>query len=367
MYPSGVASSPLLTADVKADVSPIRWSEAHKWNATCGVSLHAELIGRELLRRGYTLQVFAPLAESAGRWWHHRLIREDEPFVKRVYTELSPQGEEGRLNPEHVLREPPDVLIVESYEKLPYRDLERLVADLKKMGIPSLAVVHESSPQDLRYEDLSLFEYRREVLRDRAGSVNVEVLPYPCLPVREGKRRFAEDGKIVFLSFGRQPKEEYREYVSVLRRLREDYPQILYRVIRASDPLRLEEEWIEEELRILDIKDIYRLLHSSDIHLLPKGRTRRVVISSTLYQTLGSLCPTVAPMSRFFETIPRGDEAPLLLYEGEADLEEKLRSLLESEELRISLRENARRFVTENSVSRVVDRLEQILHRLTGT
>jgi len=197
--------------------------------------------------------------------------------------------------------------------------------------------------------------------------VNVEVLPYPCLPVREGKRRFAEDGKIVFLSFGRQPKEEYREYVSVLRRLREDYPQILYRVIRASDPLRLEEEWIEEELRILDIKDIYRLLHSSDIHLLPKGRTRRVVISSTLYQTLGSLCPTVAPMSRFFETIPRGDEAPLLLYEGEADLEEKLRSLLESEELRISLRENARRFVTENSVSRVVDRLEQILHRLTGT
>jgi len=103
-----------------------------RWNATCGVSLHAELIGRELLRRGYTLQVFAPLAESAGRWWHHRLIREDEPFVKRVYTELSPQGEEGRLNPEHVLREPPDVLIVESYEKLPYRDLERLVADLKK-------------------------------------------------------------------------------------------------------------------------------------------------------------------------------------------------------------------------------------------
>ncbi|HID66357.1 MAG TPA: glycosyltransferase family 1 protein, partial [Aquificaceae bacterium] len=54
-----------------------------RWNATCGVSLHAEMIGRELLRRGHNITVFAPYLESANRWWHHKLIRQDEDFVVR--------------------------------------------------------------------------------------------------------------------------------------------------------------------------------------------------------------------------------------------------------------------------------------------
>jgi len=345
-----------------------------RWNATCGVSLHAELVGRELLKRGHKLTVFAPLPESAGRWWHHRLIREDEGFVRRVYTELSPEGEEGHLEPDAVLREDPDLLLVESYEKLPYRDVEQLVVRLREKGVPSLAVIHESRPEDLGYRDLSAFatvlvfdrRYVVEVLGEKAEGVRLEVLPYPCLPVREGKRAFGEDGRVVFFSFGRQPAEEYREYISVLRRLRKDYPRIVYRVVRAAEPLGVGESWILEERRLLDTEEIYSLLHSSDVHLLPKGRTGRVVVSSTLYQTLGSLCVTVAPLSRFFETLPQGEDAPLILYRDEEDLESRLRTLMESPALRERIRENARRFVEANSVGRVVDRLEEILNSVVA-
>ena len=344
-----------------------------RWNATCGVSLHGELIGRELLRRGYSLRVFAPLPESAGRWWHHKIVRRDEEFVRRVYTELSPEGEEGHLDPEDVLSEQFDLLLVESYEKLPYRDVEELVRRLRERGIPAVAVIHESCSEDLRYSNLALFSalvvfderYLKEVLGERAKGVRVEILPYPCLPVREGSRRFAEDGRIVFFSFGRQPVGEYRDFLHVLRKLREDYPRIVYRVVRAGEPLGAKEEWIFEEQKVLDLEEIYALLHSSDVHLLPKGRTNRVVVSSTLSQTLGSLCITVAPDTRFFETLPRGEEAPVVLYRDSSDLELKLRELLNSPELRERIRENARRFVEENSLPKVADGFLKLFDRLS--
>jgi len=343
-----------------------------RWNATCGVSLHGELIGRELVRRGCSLRVFAPLPESAGRWWHHRIVRRDEDFVRRVYTELSPEGEEGHLDPAGILSERFDVLLVESYEKLPYRDVEEVVRRLRERGVPAVAVIHESCPEDLRYTDLAVFStlvvfderYLKEVLGERAGDTEVEILPYPCLPVREGNRKFAEDGRIVFFSFGRQPVEEYGDFLYVLRKLRKDYPRLVYRIVRAGEAVGAEEEWIFEEQRILDIEDIYTLLHSSDFHLLPKGRTDRVVVSSTLYQTIGSLCVTVAPDTRFFETLPRGEEAPVVLYRDRSELEHRLRELLESPELRERIRENARRFAEENSLLKVADRFLKLLGRL---
>ena len=31
-----------------------------RWNTACGMSLHAELIGKELVKNGHSLTVFAP-------------------------------------------------------------------------------------------------------------------------------------------------------------------------------------------------------------------------------------------------------------------------------------------------------------------
>lgn len=52
------------------------------WNTNCGVSIHAELVGREWIKMGHDLTVFAP-DES---YWGKPLTHPDEPFVKRCYV-----------------------------------------------------------------------------------------------------------------------------------------------------------------------------------------------------------------------------------------------------------------------------------------
>jgi len=342
-----------------------------RWNATCGVSLHAEMVGRELLRRGYEIIVFAPYKESANRWWHHKLIREDEPFVIRCYEEISPDGKEGNLNLEAVLSQEVDLLLVESYEKLPYGDVERLVGLLRERGVPSIAVIHEGLYEDVRYSDLNLFErivvfderFLKEVLKERVKREKVEIIPYPCYPVREGKRDFAEDGKIRFFSFGRQPKEEYCPYLEVLKVFRKRYDKpFTYKVVRASEKLNFYEDWFEQEEKVLDYEDIVKELHSSDFHLLPKGNTRKVVVSSTLYQVLGTLTVTFVPDNRFFETLPKGEEAPVVFYSDVVELLEKLELLCRDKAVREKIKENARRFVEENSLQRITDRFENLIN-----
>ena len=104
-----------------------------RWNATCGVSMHAELICNEFLKMGYKVKVFAPYIESANRWWHHKVIREeDEEFVVRCYDELNPNMMGGRsFEEDRVLSEELDILVVESHASLPYREVEKVIRRLK--------------------------------------------------------------------------------------------------------------------------------------------------------------------------------------------------------------------------------------------
>ncbi|NPB07034.1 MAG: glycosyltransferase family 4 protein [Aquificae bacterium] len=336
-----------------------------RWNAACGVSLHAEMIGRELLRRGHRLTVYAPTLESANRWWHHLILREDEPFVVRCYREHTPDGTEGYLNEQPVLADPPELFIVESYEKLPHGAVERLVRKLKDRGSFCVAVVHEGAYEELRYRSLDLFDavvvfderYAREVVRNRVKEEKLRLVPYPCYPVREGKRAFAEDGPVRFFSFGRQPPEEYLPYLRVLERFDEPFT---YKVVRPRELLPVTYPWLVQERKSLVYETALKELHASDVHLLPKGQSRRVVLSSTLHQVLGSLTPTVVPDTRYFETLPKGDDSPVLFYRNEKELLTSLKRLVKDEELRERLKENARRFVTERELSKVANQFERL-------
>ncbi|RUM28746.1 MAG: glycosyltransferase family 1 protein, partial [Aquifex sp.] len=332
----------------------------------------AEMVGRELLRRGYSVIVFAPYLESASRWWHHKLIRPDEDYVIRCYEEISPDGKEGKLDLDKVLEKTIDFLIVESYEKLPYKDVERLVKILKDKGIPSIAVVHEGAYEDIKYSDMNVFErvcvfderYVKEVLKDKVKEEKIEIIPYPCYPVREGRRKFSQDGVIRFFSFGRQPKEEYCPYVEGLKVFKREFPNVKYRIVRGMEPLKVFEDFIEQEEKVLDYEEIIKELHSADFHLLPKGNTKRVVVSSTLYQVLGTLTITVVPDNRFFETLPRGEDAPVIFYRDVLELVEELKRASKEEEYRKRIKENARKFVEENSVEKITNRFEELINSI---
>jgi glycosyltransferase involved in cell wall biosynthesis len=339
-----------------------------RWNATCGVSLHAELLAEEFFKMGHDVRVFAPYTSSANRWWHHRIIRDDEDFVIRCYNELNPDTMAGgSLECEKVLSEDLDLLIVESYTSIPYSDVEKLV---EKVDAVTVAVIHEGAREDIRYCDMGVFDaivafderYVREILYDCVNKVRI--IPYPCYPVRKGNRKFAEDC-LTFFSFGRQPYAEYSDFISALEKLRRKY-DFVYRVVRSDGLLPFDMEWLKQERRRLrNTEEVYRCLHSSDIHLLPKGNTNNVVVSSTFYQCLGSLVPIVALNTRHFELLP--DEKPAVIYRDLNDLTKKLEMLIEDDEFRKGIIKAARKFVEEFRSDRIAGRFIELYRSLSET
>ncbi len=331
-----------------------------RWNATCGIAMHAEFIANEFIKMGHYVKVFAPHVDSANKWWHHRIIRENEEnYVIRCYEELDPKGlDGGRLEMEKITSEEFDLFIVESYASIPYSDVENLVKRLKERGTKVFVVIHEGNREQIRYSDMRIFDaivvfderFADEMIPEYRDIISV--IPYPCHPVVEGNRRFGEDG-IKFFSFGRQPVREYIDFIRALDWLSKRY-DITYKVVRSDGYLPFSKPWLVQERRRISNEEVFRYLHSSDVHLIPKGKTGNVVVSSTLCQCAGSLVPTVVPNTRHFENLPEYDGLrPAVVYRDLEDLKEKLVRIIEDDEYRKRLREAMRRFVEENRCDKV--------------
>ncbi|HIH70127.1 MAG TPA: glycosyltransferase family 4 protein [Methermicoccus shengliensis] len=338
-----------------------------RWNATCGVSMHAQLICNEFLKMGHRVKVFAPYVQSANRWWHHKIIKKDEDFVIRCYSELDPETKSGgSIEEDEVLSEGLDVLIVESYASLPYDDIERLV---RRIEAKTIAVIHEGCRDDIRYtldafDAIVVFDerYQREVVY--GYEEKTRVIPYPCHPVRRGNRRFAED-VLTFFSFGRQPVEEYHDFLRALDGISSKY-DFVYRVVRSNGLLPFTRPWLEQEQKRLSNEEIYEYLHPSDVHLLPKGNTKYTVVSSTLFLCMGSLVPTVVPNTRHFESLPEiNGITPAVIYSDVDDLKEKLIRLIEDEDYRKGVLKAAEEYVEENRSDKIAAEFVKLFEDLT--
>jgi hypothetical protein len=79
-----------------------------RWNATCGISAHAKLVGREWVKK-HDLTVFAPTLESATDWHHNPIEKGDEVFVIRGYEQPESMGKTGWID-ERLWKEDYDVL-----------------------------------------------------------------------------------------------------------------------------------------------------------------------------------------------------------------------------------------------------------------
>ncbi len=325
-----------------------------RWNATCGVSMHAEFISNEFIKMGHKVIIFAPHLHTANKWWHHKIIRDnEEKYVVRCYSELEPESfAGGGFEKDVILKADIDFLIVESYASIPYKEVEEIA---REISCPKVVVIHEGKKEHIKYNDLRCFDkivvfderYIKELLweyRDLAV-----IIPYPCHPVVKGNRKFAEDG-LKFFSFGRQPKEEYHPYIEALDWLNKKYDFIYY-IVRSNGPIDVERSYIKQERRRLVNDEVYMYLHKSDIHLIPKGKTNLVVVSSTLCQCLGALIPTVVPNTRHFETLP--ENKPVVIYKDVEDLKKKIVDIIENEELRNQLIKMAEKYVEENRSDKI--------------
>ncbi len=339
-----------------------------RWNATCGISMHAEMIAREFIKMGHYVKVFAPHVDSANKWWHHKIIRDkEENFVIRCYDELDPQTMNGgRIEMEKILSENFDLFIVESYASIPYSDVEKLVKKLKERGTKVFAVIHEGCRDHIKYSDMRVFDaivvfderFINEMLPENRDIAHV--IPYPCHPIVKGNRKFAENG-LMFFSFGRQPAGEYLDFVKALDWLSKRY-DLTYIVVRSDGLLPFNKPWLKQERKRLSNEDVFKYLHSSDIHLIPKGQTKNVVVSSTLCQCLGALIPTVVPNTRHFETLPEYEGVkPAVVYDDVDDLKSKLVRLIEDEEFRNKVIKSAERFVEENRSDKIAKKFIELL------
>lgn len=83
------------------------------WNQTSGVSIHAELIGREWAKAGNKLRVFSFLEED---FHGHSLIGVDEEYVIRCF---GTPNRSNYLNAIPFLREDYDFFVVQDLGMLP--------------------------------------------------------------------------------------------------------------------------------------------------------------------------------------------------------------------------------------------------------
>ncbi len=337
-----------------------------RWNATCGVSLHAELIGRKLVELGHKIVVFAPTLSSADRDWHHRHIDvEDEPWVYRVFEETDeysyPFG--GKINAVEIFKEDFDVFIVEAYNRFPVEEFKKIAKRIRKRAplilVTHLGYIRDTEPlMEIEWDAIVVFDKRfiDEIIKFFGEKIvrKTVIIPYPYAIINDVLPRrpdFAK-GKILFITYGRQPIIEYLDYIRVLRKLEKKY-DFVYWIIRSDGKIPFNEEWIVQTVMRPDIRTIYSLVMGADIHLLPKGETRAVVLSSTLNQILYAGTPTVVPDTRYFEYIQvNGDGiGPVVKYSlgNTIDLFEKIVALIENDELREYVSREAKKLALKYS------------------
>ncbi|MBA7511495.1 hypothetical protein ES705_03491 [subsurface metagenome] len=331
-----------------------------RWNATCGISAHAELVGMEWVKK-HDLTVFAPTLESATDWHHNPIEKEDEEFVIRGYEQPETIGKTGWID-ERLWKEDYDVLVIQDLKLMP---IPNLVQIFPKISAKKVLVWHEGNLSicegfyKLNFDAIVCFDTRyKNALKGKYPEEKFHIIPFPCRPVAKvkgdnGKKRARNelgipDEKTILFSFGKQPLYEYKDYLWLANELKERY-DLKYLVLRSYGDLPPESEFLEVRRGRPEYEEIYKYLRAADIFLLAKSETEDIVVSSTVFQCLGALTPIVAPEVGYVELM--GKE--IVKYKNREELKEKVIRLIEEEDLKEEVLKHAEQYVKENSVEKI--------------
>lgn len=282
-----------------------------RWNTACGVSLHAELIGREWVRNGHNLTVFAPD--------NIRPIGKDEEYVIRCFSDEGDHTETF-FHPEPFLDTYYEILVVERVEWVPLEPLKKIFSQIKKKA-KIVYVVHErklpTNPlfYEFDWDALVCFDQRYKNQWTKKFDENkIHIIPYPTGNFSKGDKQKARselnlplDKKIVF-SYGWAPELHIFPILPPLQKLNEKFP-FLYLVLAnpqyiASDiqPLK-EHKFIELRYELATNDRIYKYLHASDVYLIHKQqeeiRKGEAVVPSAILMCMGALTPIVTSDTDF--------------------------------------------------------------------
>jgi hypothetical protein len=312
-----------------------------RWNVPCGVSTHAEPLGRAWVEVGHELKVFAPLE------WDIPQTQRDEPYVTRCFRlGFGRRDWEGIfLDPQPFLEENYDVFVVQNLELMPLPQLFRIFPEIRKKA-KTVLVIHEGkAPTDPLFYS---FEWDAVVCFDErhVGYLSkiyprdkIHIIPYPCHPIKHGdgfearfKLDFPVDKKII-LNYGLNVYLS-AHFLPAIERLASRYPLIFLVLTCVEDHIRLFEglslkyKFIQLRRGVASTERLYTYLHASDALIFAKPTAEAIVVSSTVFECLGSGCPILVVDSNFVDTL--SDE--VLKFRDFKELEERLTDIFEGRE-----------------------------------
>lgn len=324
-----------------------------RWNIPCGVSLHAELVGRAWVEMGHDLQVLAPVE------WEGYRCDEDEPFVTRCYRlPKSDRKEEHFFDSKPFMDMDGDVFVIQNLEILPMEDLLKVYPMIRERT-KTVFVVHEGKPPKdptfyrFEWDAIVCFDERyKKFLREIYPEEKIFVIPYPCHPIAHGDKKGARerlglplDKKIIF-NYG-IGVYRHLHLLPTISRINLEYPLILLTMTHIQDwydlfdAVRKIYPFIDLRKGDIPIKDLYTHLHAADALLVHKDSAEAIVVPSTAYLCLGAGCPILAYDTNFFETF----DHEVLKY---SDLGSALKEVFEGSDRVETTLEVAKEFVRKN-------------------
>jgi len=282
-----------------------------RWNSACGVSLHAELVGREWIKDGHNLKIFAPQ--------NIRPVKKDEDWVIRCFND---EDDHTRtfFRPEPILTTDYEILIVQRIEWAPLKPLKEIFPRIKEKA-KTVYVVHERTPPpnplfyDFDWDAIVCFDdrYKRQWLK-RFDEKKIHIIPYPTGDLIKGNKQKARkelnlpsDKRIIF-SYGWAPELHIFPILPALEKLNNQLP-FIYLVLAepkyiSANIQRLKEcKFINLRYELSSMERIYIYLHASDAYLIHKQKNEirkgEAVVPSAILMCLGALTPTVTSGTEF--------------------------------------------------------------------
>jgi len=344
-----------------------------RWNAACGTSLYGELIGRELLRRGYKLFILAPSNDD-------KLIApSDEEEVTRCYSiyEFGWREVKKELDPEPFLNLDYSIFMAQGFRFITCAEQFREIFPQIKEKAKTIYIVHErtlgSSPfAEFDWDMLVCFDERyKKVVSKAFGEERCRIIPYPYHPVVRGDKREARErlnlpqDKGIILSFGWR----IEDYVPLLRVIEEVNEKFPLKYVIVADPrvaVKADEmedkDFIELRYEVPPTERLYTYLHASDCLLLHKKDVGEgeVVVSSVVHMCLGSLTPIVTTATKYVEML----EKEVIKYSDLYELKDKLIGVFENRNWVSRTIKEAERRVKNDSPERITDEYVRLFNSL---
>lgn len=340
-----------------------------RWNIPCGVSLHAELIGRAWVEMGHDLQVLAPVE------WEDYQCDEDEPYIRRCYRLPRSDRKEGYFfDPKPFLDLEGEVFVVQNLEILPMEDLLRIYPKIRERA-KTIFIVHEGKPPkdptfyQFEWDAIVCFDERyKRFLKEIYPEEKIHIIPYPCHPISPGdkiesrkKLGLPPDKKVIFhYGIG---VYRHLHLLPTIARINKEYPLILLTLTHIQDWYDLFEAvkniypFIDLRKGDIPIKELYTYLHAADVLLIHKDSAEAVVVPSTAYLCLGAGCPILAYDTNFFEAFDR----EVVKY---SNLGSALKEVFEGSDRIHSILDTARHFVQINSSYKIAERFIKLFESL---